>query len=465
MQKPTQKEIKALNASGQFDADWYQRTYPDVITLGMEPAEHYLTYGYRMDRNPGPTFHTTFVRTVFGIKPHHEPVARFAWLARKADGTPTPNPQRVLLEASKIARAGDHERAIALAEAHLPADLAYSANVLHANLAICRGDDVAWQTHLNTYLSHFKVAPIQLKGTGSLFERLACEPLPAVTGGPLISVLMPAWNAEKTVTKAVRSILDQTWQNLELLIVDDASTDGTWSILQKIAASDDRVKILRNTFNVGPYISKNIALTMANGDWITGHDADDWAMPGRLERHMQEAQAQDAEASLSYMVRIQPNGIFGHIAKVGSFSPDGAARKASISTLFKAALLRDRLGFWDDVRFSADSEMIARTEALLQMPIPAFSFISMLCLDLETSLTNNTQHGVDKNSGISNVRADYRNQWVEWHKTQLTSENAFLPFPQGARRYQADQSMIVEKNMITANIAAAKIAMAGNHST
>jgi hypothetical protein len=51
MQKPTRKEIDTLLSSGQFDAAWYQRTYPDVTYLGMDPAEHYLTYGHRMGRN------------------------------------------------------------------------------------------------------------------------------------------------------------------------------------------------------------------------------------------------------------------------------------------------------------------------------------------------------------------------------------------------------------------------------
>ena len=84
-------------------------------------------------------------------------------------------------------------------------------------------------------------------------------------------VMMPAWNSEDTLEAAAMSILDQTWQNLELLIVDDASHDDTWAVMEILARRDERVRITRNKVNVGPYVSKNVALGHARGDWITGH--------------------------------------------------------------------------------------------------------------------------------------------------------------------------------------------------
>ncbi|MDM7256115.1 MAG: glycosyltransferase family 2 protein [Paracoccus sp. (in: a-proteobacteria)] len=265
---------------------------------------HYLRYGNQLNRDPGPDFSVRFTRLAYDIRDHHEPVARLAWMRRRSATKLLPNPKRVLRAASLVAKAGEHDRAIALAESHLPAELAYTANILRANAAIARSDEVTWLKFVNAYLSQFDLAPIRLQGSGTLFERLTTGALPPVTGGPLVSVIMPAWNAENTVGQAARSILNQSWRNLELLIVDDCSTDGTWPVLQQIAAKDDRVKIRRNKVNVGPYVSKNIALTEAKGDYVTGHDADDWAHPQRIEKHLAASSERNIDASLTYMIRM-----------------------------------------------------------------------------------------------------------------------------------------------------------------
>src|SRR5690606_32357540 len=100
------------------------------------------------------------------------------------------------------------------------------------------------------------------------------------------SILMPAHNAEKTLLHACTSILHQTWESIELIIIDDASTDSTWQQCQRIAEQDPRVKIYRSHIKAGPYTSKNIATSMATGEYITCHDADDWALPNRIEHQV-----------------------------------------------------------------------------------------------------------------------------------------------------------------------------------
>ena len=296
-----------------------------------------------------------------------KPPARPELPQPKAKSQVTTPPKDVLFAAHAVAKGGDHDRAIAEAEANLPADLAYAASILRANAALARDDIAGWQSHLNDYLGHFGAAPIALQGEGTTFDRLSCAPLPEVTGGPLISVIMPAWNAEETVRKAAGSILAQTWRNLELLIVDDASTDGTWAALQEIANSDSRVRILRAKVNVGPYVLKNIALTQSKGEWITGHDADDWAHPQRLEQHINTVlqNPNPPRASHTYMIRCKNTGAFDNFSKISSFSFDGVSRVSSISTLFSSKFIKEELGFWDSVRFGADSEMLARARKIL----------------------------------------------------------------------------------------------------
>lgn len=446
--------VDLIRASRLFDAEWYAAQYLDVGILGMEAARHYQLYGSALGRDPGPELSTVFTRIAYGMKPDQEPITSLARMEQAKGEAPLPNPKRILLAAHEVARRGDPARGIALAERHLPSELRYTASILRANAAIGRRDEAGWQRHLNAYLDHFGTAPIRLQGSGTVFDRLATDPLPAVTGGPLVSVIMPAWNAEATVAKAAQSILDQTWRNLELLIVDDASTDGTWPVLQRLAATDDRVKIARNKVNVGPYVSKNIALSQARGEWITGHDADDWAHPQRLESHVTEVLSRPTplRASHTYMARFTPDGAFNTFSGIGGFSPDGVTRVSSISTLFRAEFLKQQLGFWDSVRFGGDSEMISRARLLLGDEFSGLLQLGMLCLSSETSLTNHPEFGIAlAGNGLSRTRADYKAAWTAAH-SQLTREDLYMPFPITRSPYAIHESHAVPMSAVNANL-------------
>ena len=103
-------------------------------------------------------------------------------------------------------------------------------------------------------------------------------------GHGLVSVLMSVYNGASTLEKAAASILAQTYRNLELILCDDASTDGTWRIMQRIAASDARVTIFQNETNLGLGASLNRCLSRAQGEYIARQDADDLSDPDRIER-------------------------------------------------------------------------------------------------------------------------------------------------------------------------------------
>jgi glycosyltransferase involved in cell wall biosynthesis len=104
---------------------------------------------------------------------------------------------------------------------------------------------------------------------------------------PRISVITPAYNAEKTITETVTSILSQTWKNFEYIIIDDASTDDTWKILQDLKRNDDRIRIEQNTKNLGIAGTRNRGLELAKGEFIAWQDADDISYPDRLEKELQ----------------------------------------------------------------------------------------------------------------------------------------------------------------------------------
>jgi len=107
-----------------------------------------------------------------------------------------------------------------------------------------------------------------------------------VSADPLVSVVIPAYNAEKTIRNAIDSVLGQTMSNLEVIVVDDASTDGTVHAVE--AVDDPRVRLLRSRRNSGPSAARNVGVKSAEGYWVAFLDADDEWVPDRLE-HLLEA--------------------------------------------------------------------------------------------------------------------------------------------------------------------------------
>lgn len=101
---------------------------------------------------------------------------------------------------------------------------------------------------------------------------------------PAISVLMPAYNAEKYISEAIGSILDQTFKDFEFIIVDDASTDGTWNIIKKFAAIDNRIIAIQNERNLKICQTLNRGIEIARGKYILRMDADDWSFPDRIQK-------------------------------------------------------------------------------------------------------------------------------------------------------------------------------------
>jgi teichuronic acid biosynthesis glycosyltransferase TuaG len=97
---------------------------------------------------------------------------------------------------------------------------------------------------------------------------------------------MPAYNAEKTIKESVESVLNQTFTDFELIIIDDCSTDETHQICGSFAALDPRVHILKKGANVGVAASRNRGVGEARGEWVAFLDSDDLWLPEKLERHL-----------------------------------------------------------------------------------------------------------------------------------------------------------------------------------
>ena len=100
----------------------------------------------------------------------------------------------------------------------------------------------------------------------------------------LVSVIIPCYNAEKTIEKALDSIINQTYRNLEIITIDDGSTDRTPGILNSYSARDKRVKVVRNERNIKLIETLNKGIGLASGEYIVRMDADDIAVPERIEK-------------------------------------------------------------------------------------------------------------------------------------------------------------------------------------
>ena len=110
-----------------------------------------------------------------------------------------------------------------------------------------------------------------------------------------VSVIIPAYNAEATIERAVTTVLHQTRPPLEVIVVDDCSTDATRDVVRRMAKADPRVKLLENPVNRGPSGSRNRGFKAAVGEWVAIQDADDAWAETRLELMLDAAARHDAD--------------------------------------------------------------------------------------------------------------------------------------------------------------------------
>lgn len=100
---------------------------------------------------------------------------------------------------------------------------------------------------------------------------------------PLVSVLMPAFNTEAYIADSIESILRQSFKNFELVILDDASSDRTYEVIQNYAKKDERIRVYKNKKNLNIAETRNKLVDLALGIYIAWQDADDISTPDRLE--------------------------------------------------------------------------------------------------------------------------------------------------------------------------------------
>ena len=126
-----------------------------------------------------------------------------------------------------------------------------------------------------------------------------------------ISVIMSAYNSEDSVENSITSILNQTYEDLELLIMDDASTDNTFKICESLKNKDQRIKLYKNKSNLGLTKSLNKLISLSSGEIIARQDSDDLSKKERIEKQLKFLEENNLDACTSrakimYSQKITP---------------------------------------------------------------------------------------------------------------------------------------------------------------
>jgi hypothetical protein len=293
---------------------------------------------------------------------------------------------------------------------------------------------ISW---LNAALAVDNLEPVSVvEGDRDQFDLLHCviKKQEFIESGPLVSVLVPAYNSQAWLPTAINSLLNQTWRNLEILIVDDQSTDNTFEVAKEFEAKHPRVKVLQNEVNAGPYVARNLALSNSSGVFVTVHDADDWSHPRKIERQVSALiKRPDVMANTSQTVRVNPSN-FQILTRAGK-----ALRLNYSSLMFRRAEVAAALGFWDPVRFGADSEFISRIEAFFGEGSIDYLDSGLLSLvrSVETSLTSGG--GEDRLKG---ARRLYKRLFTQWHASCAVDPGALRLDPLAARKFQAPRKSL-----------------------
>lgn len=123
----------------------------------------------------------------------------------------------------------------------------------------------------------------------------------------LVSIIMPSWNTAKFIGESIQCVLNQTYTNWELLIVDDCSTDDTDKVVKPFL-NDTRVRYLKNEKNSGAALTRNRAMREAKGEWIAFLDSDDLWMPEKLEKQIGFMQKHGYVLSFTEYEKIDEEG-------------------------------------------------------------------------------------------------------------------------------------------------------------
>ena len=240
---------------------------------------------------------------------------------------------------------------------------------------------------------------------------------------PKVTVLVTAFNAEETIYNCLNSLINQTWKNIEIIVINDASTDNTLDKIELLCIENKRLKLINLPCNVGTFAAKNIGIKYATGEYVTCQDADDWAHPQKIEEQVLPL-IEDPKliATTSLWLRIDKYG--NYYAR--QYYP--YLRHNPASPLFRREQVQKNIGLWHCVRTGADSEFFERLKLVFgDSKVLAVKKPLTFASHRDNSLMTSEKFGAyNKLSSLD--RLDYWEAWRLWHIDLLEQKQSiYMP--------------------------------------
>lgn len=311
--------------------------------------------------------------------------------------------------------------------------------------ANCEVDAISKTYWINKALALYKLKPLRINNVYNkrIFDSIESyeekTDLVINTSIPKVTVLVPVYNAEDMLETALKSLLVQTWSHLEIIVIDDKSSDKSLDIAKRFSSYDSRIKVMESNGNFGTYVALNCGLQKATGDYVTCHGADDWSHPEKIEVQANHLLRNPAIiANTSSHVRATEELIFFRRGKFGKL----LYRNIS-SFMFRRDIVMDQLGYWDSVRFSGDSELIRRVvkvfgkKRVKDLSTGPLSIVRQH----DNSLTAHRTFGA--HGFYMGIRREYLEAQRNYH---IIAKSLYYQFPQIERPFPIPYSMRLNNN-------------------
>lgn len=317
------------------------------------------------------------------------------------------------------------------------APLRLSGLLLRGQLAFTLGCFPAQLAAVNAALGAFGVQAIELIDPQQplIPANVRSDIAPGTRRGPLVTVLMTAFNSAATILYAARSILMQSYADIELIIIDDGSSDATPLLIDALAASDPRVRSIKLNGNRGTFFAKNEGLLAARGEFVTCQDADDWAHPDKIAV-MAERLAREVGLVSTGVQHIRCSPTRGLQCRGSVYTRPDAS-----SFMFRRVPVQERVGFYDCVRAGADTEFVQRVRRAFGADASVYG-AELLSIVLWSggTLSGGGRFRIDEDTGASTPpRNAYRRAYSEWHEA---TPDLRMRFPPEARPFPVPAALM-----------------------